>query len=196
MDRADPTTVPLDTLRATGHYVYESGHHGDTWLDLDRLFVDQRRLSALAAELSARLAPHRAAVICGPVLGGALLGQWVAHHLDLPFVHAERIAPTSTATVAYRIPVSLTEVVRDMRVAIVDDAINAGCATLATVAEVARLGGEAIVVASIFLRVPGGPELLAESGLAAESLIGVPFALWEPADCPLCRAGVPIISTA
>lgn len=193
--RVEAFAVVVD-LRRTGHFAYESGHHGDTWLDLDRLFVDQRRLSALGTAVAARLAPHRAEVVCGPALGGALLGQWVAHHLDLPFVHAERDPPTATAPVAYRIPDGLADVVRGRRVAVVDDAVNAGSATSATVAEVARLGGEATVAASIFLRVPGGPELLASHGLAAEYLMGVPFAIWEPADCPLCRTGAPLVSTA
>ena len=200
-DRADDrgdADLALDVgeHRRTGHFAYESGLHGDTWLDLDCLFVDQRRLSTLGAVLAARLAPRRAEVVCGPALGGALLGQWVAYHLAVPFVHVERTAPTSTASVAYRIPDGLADVVHGRRVAIVDDAINAGSATLATVAEVARLGGEATVAASIFLRVPGGPELLRDAGLACEYLVGVTFAVWPPADCPLCRDGVPVVPTA
>ena len=39
-------------VASRGHFRYESGHHGDLWLDLDRLFVDARRtrgwVSALA----------------------------------------------------------------------------------------------------------------------------------------------------
>ncbi len=34
----------LDAVDASrGHFLYESGHHGDLWLDLDALFVDARR---------------------------------------------------------------------------------------------------------------------------------------------------------
>lgn len=28
-----------------GHFRYESGHHGNLWLDLDALFVDPRRVA-------------------------------------------------------------------------------------------------------------------------------------------------------
>ena len=35
-----------------GHFVYESGHHGDLWLNLDALFVDARRTRGWAAALA------------------------------------------------------------------------------------------------------------------------------------------------
>lgn len=188
------TEVEIADLRRTGHFLYESGHHGDTWLDLDRLFVDQRRLHHIAGELAARLRRHEVGVICGPLVGGALLGQWVAHHLDLPFVYAERLSAEGVA-VRYRIPSDLGNVVSGHRVAIVDDAINAGSATLATRDEILRLGGTPTVAGAIFIREPGGIELLKASGLTIEHLVGVPFSIWEPDACPLCRADLPIERT-
>jgi hypothetical protein len=42
----------LEAVAATrGHFVYESGHHGDLWLDLDGLQVEARRLRVWAAEI-------------------------------------------------------------------------------------------------------------------------------------------------
>ena len=189
------TDVEVANLRRTGHFLYESGHHGDTWLKLDRLFVDQRRLERIAAELADRLRRHAVDVVCGPLVGGALLGQWVAHHLSLPFVYAERVAARDV-DVRYRVPSELAEVVAGTRVAIVDDAINVGSASLATRDEIARLGGDATVAAAIFIRDPGGIAILKANGLAVEHLIGVPFTLWAPTDCPLCRAGLQIERTA
>lgn len=49
----EPTEIEkalLDAVAAShGHFVYESGHHGDLWLDLDGLFVDARRARSWAA---------------------------------------------------------------------------------------------------------------------------------------------------
>ena len=196
MDIITGTDVAVADLRRTGYFLYESGHHGDAWLELDRLFVDQRRLERIAAELADRLRRHAVDVVCGPLVGGALLGQWVAHPLSLPFVYSQRVAPTADATACYRIPDELSALIDGPRVAIVDDAINAGSATLATRDEIVRLGGEATVAAAIFIRDPGGIALLKANGLAVEHLIGVPFTLWAPTDCPLCRAGLPIERTA
>ena len=195
MSHTGDDDIDVDTVRRTGHFVYESGHHGDTWLDLDHLFVDQERLRRLADKLADRLRRHAVDIVCGPLVGGALLGQWVSHHLNVPFVYAERIPPTAISRVRYDIPNALSGVVAGMCVAIVDDAINAGSATLATQDEIARQGGDATVAASIFIREPGGIALLESSGLAVEHLVGVPFTIWEPARCPLCRDGVPLEHT-
>jgi orotate phosphoribosyltransferase len=63
----------LDALTATrGHFVYESGHHGHLWLDLDRLLVDARRVREWAAELARRAAPSQPEVVCGPAFRGEL----------------------------------------------------------------------------------------------------------------------------
>jgi orotate phosphoribosyltransferase len=44
-------------LRATrGHFLLESGHHGDLWLERDPLFLPPTRLERFAAELGRRLA--------------------------------------------------------------------------------------------------------------------------------------------
>ena len=195
MDIVPGTGVTLRDLQREGHFRYESGHHGDTWLELDRLFVDQARLRTIAAELGERLRPHDVGAVCGPLIGGALLGQWVAHDLRLPFVYAERVAPADVESARYRIPTAISDVVAGRRVAIVDDAINAGAATLATKTDVERLGGRPTVAAAVFIREPGGIALLGSNGLAVERLLGVRFAIWEPSDCPLCHAGLPIEPT-
>src|SRR5271157_4879141 len=43
-DPMDLNVLDLMSLRR-GHFRYESGYHGEIWLDLDRLFFDPRRLA-------------------------------------------------------------------------------------------------------------------------------------------------------
>src|SRR5262245_45026351 len=73
-----------------GHFRYESGHHGDLWLDLDELLIDARRVRGWAAELAQRVAGCRAEIVCGPMTGGAFVAQFVAAELGVGFVYAER----------------------------------------------------------------------------------------------------------
>src|SRR5258708_16758332 len=54
-----------------GHFRYESGYHGDLWLDLDLLFLRPRRVQPFAVELAHQLAHHNIAAVCGPLIGGA-----------------------------------------------------------------------------------------------------------------------------
>lgn len=45
----------LDAVAASrGHFLYESGHHGDLWMDLDALFVNARRARGWASALARR----------------------------------------------------------------------------------------------------------------------------------------------
>jgi orotate phosphoribosyltransferase len=76
-----------------GHFLLESGHHGDLWLDVDRLFVNPAAIRQLVAQLAERLAPHCIDALCGPLTGGAFLAQMVAEQLGLPWVYANRQPP-------------------------------------------------------------------------------------------------------
>jgi orotate phosphoribosyltransferase len=172
----------LDPRR--GHFALESGHHGDLWLDLELLFVRPRRVAPYAAEL-ARLLPAVDAV-CGPLLGGALVAQMVAAELDAELAWSER------SDAGYRIPQPLRSRLQGARVAIVDDAINAGSATRATLADLRECGARPVALGALIVLGDGAQALAAAEGLAPAFVETVPNTLWEPDDCPLCAASVPL----
>ncbi len=90
-----------------GHFLLESGHHGDLWLELDALFLRPRALQPYATALATQLAPYNVAAVCGPLTGGALLAQTIATALGLEFYYAERRVPAQPAglyAVEYRLP--------------------------------------------------------------------------------------------
>src|SRR5689334_19481999 len=93
-----------------GHFRYESGHHGDLWLEIPRLYRRPRRLRRFAVALARRLAPHGIEAVCGPLIEGALLAQMVAEELDVEFSFAEQFAHSrgdSLYPLGYRIPEAL-----------------------------------------------------------------------------------------
>src|SRR5262245_17485881 len=106
-----------------GHFLLESGHHGDLWLDLDGLFTRPTRVARFATELATRVAAQDTEAICGPLVGGAFLAEMIASCLDVEFVYAERSARSGGGLYAvdYRLPSALRGAVRGKRVAIVDD---------------------------------------------------------------------------
>src|SRR6266478_4606945 len=117
-----------------GHFLLESGHHGDLWLDLELLCLRPEPVRRLAAEIAARLAAHQVEAVCGPLVEGAFVALMVAAELGVPFTYAERFADRALIDreglypVQYRLPHALGDVVRGKRVAIVNDVINAGSA--------------------------------------------------------------------
>lgn len=173
-----------------GHFVYESGHHGDLWLDLDRLLVDARRVRVWAAELARRAAPCQPEVVCGPLTGGAFVAQTVAAELGAGFVFAERHA--ASGPVRYRIPEPLREPVRGRRLLLVDDAVNAGSALLGTLADARACGAHLAGFASLLALGDVAAEIAAREGAPFFTLASLERKLWPPAACPLCAAGTPV----
>ena len=103
------------------------------------------RTARFAAELARRLRPAEVEAVCGPLVGGALLAQAVAAHLDAAFLYAEPRPPPEHPggglyTVRYRVPGAMRARAAGRAVAIVDDVANAGSATRATHSELRDAG--------------------------------------------------------
>jgi orotate phosphoribosyltransferase len=175
-----------------GHFIYESGHHGDLWLDLDALLVNARRARGWATALGQRAAVCQPQIICGPLTGGALIAQSMAAELDAGFVFAERLTLPSGAT-RYHVPVSLRETLHDKRVLLVDDAINAGSAVLATLADLIDCGARLAGLASLITLGQAAPQIAEQHDVPFYTLLSFERQMWQPDRCPLCDSGVPLI---
>jgi orotate phosphoribosyltransferase len=180
----------VPAIARRGHFIYESGAHGDLWLDLDRLFTDPARLQDAAVQLALRLRPLQADLVCGPETGGAVIGAAVAHALPIGFVRAERQLVAGGAP-RYLIPQALRQLVAGKRILIVDDAINAGSATLACHREIVALGGQVAGVASVIIREGAVAELHDRLGVPIEALEVLPWHIWAPEACPRCKPSGP-----
>jgi orotate phosphoribosyltransferase len=178
-----------------GHFKFESGHHGDLWLNLELLCLEPGRVRTLAAELARRLSRHDIQAICGPLVEGAFIALMVAEDLNLAFTYAERFAPGRSDdlySVDYRLPGALRGKVRGKRVAIVNDVINAGSAVRGTFTDLVECGARPVVVGTLLVLGPAAASFAADRAMALESLAVLPNNLWLPSECPLCSAGVPL----
>jgi orotate phosphoribosyltransferase len=183
--RPDEILELLEVRR--GHFLFESGHHGDLWLELDRLFVRPARLEPFAAQLGRRLTAHGIDGVCGPLTGGAFLAQTIATGEDLDFAWSER------AGGGYRIPNGLRDKLAGRTVAIVDDVVNAASASRATLEELRACGARTVALGAL-VTLGDAPEAFVEQeGLALERVASLPNTLWDPAECPMCAAGEPVL---
>jgi orotate phosphoribosyltransferase len=180
--------------RRTGHFRLESGHHTDSWLSLDQLFTRPAELRPHLRRLAERIDGYGVEVICGPLTGGAFLAQLIATELNVGFSFAERI-PTGRAgmyPVDYRVPPALRPGMTGKRVAIVDDAISAGSAVASTLRDLRSADASVAVLAALITIGERPAELARANGLPLESLIELAAVIWDPAECPMCRAAAPI----
>jgi orotate phosphoribosyltransferase len=183
----------LMTLMAArhGHFRLESGHHGELWLDVDRLFRRPAQLRPLIAALAERLAVHQFDAVCGPLTGGAFVGYAVAQELGVEFVHATRHPrrdDRSLFPVDYAIPFTLTDIVAGKRVAVINDVINAGSSVRGAIANLHALGAIPIAIAALLTLGDGAADLAAAKKIPLVSLATTTNRIWTPAECPMCAA--------
>jgi orotate phosphoribosyltransferase len=178
-----------------GHFLLESGHHGDLWFSLETLCLRSRAIRPFAVELAGRLARHSVEIVCGPLVEGAFVALMVSLELGCDFTYAERFADASREglfPVQYRLPKSLRPVVKGRRVAIVNDVINAGSAVRGSFADLQNLGANVVAIGALLALGDAIHTFAAERGLPLELLQQLPNNLWTPEQCPRCRAGSPL----
>ena len=181
-----------------GHFLLESGHHGDLWLDLETLCLDPAPVRALARRLGDRLRRHRPEMVCGPLVEGAFVGLMTAEHLALPFTYAEprRAASEGLFPVAYRLPPALRARVEGRRVAVVNDVVNAGSAVRGTLSDLRACGAHPVVIGTLAVLGSAAQRLAHDEDVALEHLAALANAIWTPEDCPLCARGLPLSAPA
>jgi orotate phosphoribosyltransferase len=186
--------LSLLTVRS-GHFLLESDHHGDLWLDLELLFHDPNRIRPLCAALAKRLSQFKLDVVCGPLVEGAFVGLILASELNLAFSYSERFnrgCSDGLFPAGYRLPHAVRRAVKGRRIAIVNDVINAGSAVRGTFEDLETCEAEVVAIASL-LTLGGAAQQFADSKhVALESLLHLPNNLWIPSACPLCATHVPL----
>jgi orotate phosphoribosyltransferase len=198
MEKLDPEPAEikkglLEAVAASrGHFLYESGHHGNLWLDLDTLFVDARRARGWAVALAERTAVCRPELVCGPLTGGAFVAQSLAAEIGADFVFAER-SVSAMGPVRYRIPEALRGRLYGRRVLLVDDAVNAGSALLSALSDLLACGTELVGFASLLTLGEAASQIAKQHGAPFFTLVSLERGMWAPEECPLCNSGVPLI---
>lgn len=179
-----------------GHFKFESGHHGDLWLEIPLAYVRPDRLRPYAAHLARRLETHRIEAVCGPMVEGALLTQMVAEELRAEFYFAEQFVQLGTNDlfpIGYRIPKALREGIQGKRIAVVDDVINAGSAMRGAVEDLEFCGGRLVAIGTLLTLGSPAAAFAAEKKVTLEALAHLQeSALWEPSSCPLCASATPL----
>ena len=182
-----------------GHFLLESGHHGDLWLDLETLCLNPRHVQTVAIALAEPLSELEIDAVCGPLVEGAFVGLMVALLLDVQFTYSERFAAPAADGLfptEYRIPTALREGLQGKRVAIVNDVINAGSALRGTFAELQNCGAIVVDISALLVLGTAASAFAASKGVPLRSAATLSNSLWAPPDCPLCASGVPLEDVA
>lgn len=178
-----------------GHFQMESGYHSSLWLDLEMLCRRPSAIQPYAASLADALQTYRIDAVCGPLNEGAFVAMMVASRLSCDFAYAERLPAAGGGalfSVQYRVPDPLRTLLHGRRVAIVNDVISAGSAVRGTFHDLVAIGAHVVAIASLLVLGKTIHSFAAGNGVPVASTAELPYEMWTPDQCPLCRSGVAV----
>jgi orotate phosphoribosyltransferase len=172
------------------HIVYSSDKHGREYVNKDAVypytdFVSE--LGGLIAEKAFKFLPD---VIIGPAMGGIILSQAVASHLTKKLGERALSVYAEKEGDGFIIKRGYAKLVSGKKVFVVEDVLTTGGSVKKVIEAVQKAGGIVVGVGALCNRGGvkaediGAPELF--------SLINISLDAWDPDECPLCKANVPI----
>lgn len=170
-----------------GHFRLSSGLHSSGYLQsalvLQHPQYAERLGQSLAAALLTLTKGEAPGLVISPALGGMIIGHEVARALGVRFLFTERDADRR---MSLRRGFTLAP---GERAVVIEDVITTGGSTREVIEIVHAAGAVPIAAGSIIDR-SGGEAELRIPRVALETLT-VP--VFEPAQCPLCAKGEPVI---
>jgi orotate phosphoribosyltransferase len=140
----------------------------------------------LGRQLGARLrdlAAQPADLVVSPALGGLIIGHEVARALGVRFIFTERDAERKM-----RLRRGFTLAAGE-RAMVVEDVITTGGSTKEVIDIISGLGAHVLAAGSIIDRSGGAVDL----GIPRVALETLSVPAYDPAQCPLCAAGEPVV---
>ena len=166
-----------------GHFVLRSGLHSRQYFQCAMVLQHPRIAEQLCGNLALKLKNGGAQVVISPALGGLFVGHEVARALNVRHIFVEK---NSAGKLELR---RSFEVARGEKVLVVEDVVTKGGRVRETLDIVRALGGEVVGVGTLVDRSGGKVGF----GVPLESLLRLSIDTFDPATCPLCQAGAPVI---
>lgn len=163
-----------------GHFVLSSGLHSDRYIQCALVLQHPRIAEQLCSELAARLRHHGASVVAAPALGGVIVAHEVARALGVRAVFTERQEGVMTLRRGFGLAPGEATLV-------VEDVITTGGSTRETMNCLEQAGGRVVGVGALIDRSGGTADL----GVPKATLVTLSVRNYKPADCPLCKSGLP-----
>ena len=177
----------LDLFRKSGalldgHFRLTSGLHSTGYLQCALVLQHPEHAEALARAIGERVADLKATVVLSPALGGIVIGHEVARALGGRALFAERQDGRLTLRRGFTLS-------PEDKVIVVEDVVTTGLSTRETI-EVARAAGATVVAAAAIVDRSGDS---ADLGVPFRALLRINLPTYDPAACPLCAQGVPVV---
>ena len=162
-----------------GHFRLSSGRHSDRFIQKFRILEHPPMVEAVAKAIADAFRAAKPTVVVSAAVGGIVLGYEVARQLGTDAIFIEK--ENGVATLRR----SFTLTPHD-RALVVEDVVTTGL-SVREVMEVVRAHGASVAGVGVIVR-----RGTADFGVPTAALLEMPLASFDPAECPQCRAGLPI----
>ncbi|RJR12812.1 orotate phosphoribosyltransferase [Candidatus Parcubacteria bacterium] len=176
----------------SGHFVFTSGRHGDSYINKDALYTHTHELSRLCRSVAERFQKSGIEVVLGPAVGAAILSQWVAYHLtELTGKEVYAAFADKDGQGGFVVKRGYEKIMAGKKTLVMEDLTTTG-GSLKKVVETARTQG-ADIVAAVVVCNRGGVQK-EDVGNPAEfvSLVNLHLDSWNEDECDLCRTNIPV----
>ncbi len=190
---ADANAIVTDS-----HFVYSSGRHSSVYVNKDALYLHPETISKLCERMAQGYVPEEIDVVVGPVIGGVVLTQWVAHALnrrrtegtagETLAVFAEK--GSDDVDKAFAFHRGYEQYIRDRRVLVVEDVLTTGGSARQVIELVRHHGGTVVGLSALCNRGSIRPSDVGD--VPVQALIVLSLQTYSEDECPLCKAHVPI----
>ena len=169
-----------------GHFELRSGLHSNRFFQC-ALLLQYPRIAgqvceALVEKMKTVLGKLDVDTVIAPALGGISVGHEVARTLGTRFIFAEKNAEKALVMRRFKIE-------KGERFLVAEDVITRGGRVQETIDIVTQHGG-VVKAVGVLVNRSGGK---ARFDYPTVSLLDIEPVTWEPAECPLCKQGLPLI---
>lgn len=171
-----------------GHFRLTSGLHSGEYLQCAKVLAFPAYAERLGRELARKLEPllrgSSINLTVAPAIGGIIIGYEVARALKVRSLFTERDAASNQMTLRRGFEATSGE-----RAVVVEDVVTTGGSTREVIRVLQNSGVDVLAAGSIIDRSGGAVDL----GVPRVALATLHPDTYDPADCPLCREGQPIV---
>lgn len=168
-----------------GHFELRSGLHSNRFFQCAHLLqhprISGRLCEALVEKMRVELQALEVDTVIAPAMGGITIGHEVARALDVRFVFVEK---EDNKLVLRRFDIRDGE-----RFVIAEDVVTRGGRVQETI-DIVEGNGGLVAAIGILVNRSGGK---AQFEAPLVSLLEIEPITYDPADCPLCKAGVELV---
>ncbi len=166
-----------------GHFRLTSGLHSPEYLQCAKVLQYPNYAERFGQQIQQQFEGLSVEVVCAPAMGGLMIGHEVARAFGVRFIFTER---DTDGKMTLRRGFAVTP---GEKVLIVEDVITTGGSTREVVELLQSLGATVVAAASIVDRSNGQ----ADVGVPRIALATLQVTTYEPATCPLCKQGIPLV---